>query len=106
MRAQEAAQVAPVKKVARATPVNPIKVVAQNGQITLGRKFAGKQIQIFEEDENTVVIKTVVAIPESELWLYSGDNMARLNKSIEWAESNPRRDNFEEIMEKAQHVIG
>ncbi len=49
-------------------------------------------------------IKVVVDIPESELWLYRSDNMARLNKSIEWAESNPRRDNFDEIMEKAKHA--
>ncbi len=88
------------------TVANPIRVVAKNGQITLGKKFAGKQIQIFEEDDNTVIIKTIVAIPKNELWLYTGDNMARLDKSIEWAESNPRRDNFDEIMEKVDNAIG
>ena len=90
----------------KALSAAPIKIVAKNGQITLGKKFAGKQIQIFEEDDNTIVIKTVVAIPESEMWLYQGDNMARLNKSIEWTESNPRRDNFDEIITKAKNVIG
>lgn len=104
MRARAITHAVPGK--ARSETINPIRVVAQNGQITLGKKFAGKQIQIFEEDENTLIIRTVVVIPESELWLYGKDNMARLNKSIEWAESNPRRDNFEEIMEKAKHVIG
>ncbi len=84
---------------------NPIKIVAKNGQITLGKKFAGKQIQIFEEDDNTIIIKTVIAIPKNELWLYAGDNMARLNKSIEWAESNPRRDNFDEIIKKIDNGI-
>ncbi len=106
MRTQQTNRIATVKKKAKVATVNPIKIVAKNGQITLGKKFAGKQIQIFEEDENTIVIKTVVAIPESELWLYSGDNLARLNKSIEWAESNPRRDNFDEIMEKAKNALG
>lgn len=90
----------------KALSATPIKIVAKNGQITLGKKFAGKQIQIFEEDDNTIVIKTVVAIPESEMWLYQGDNMARLNKSIEWVESNQRRDNFDEIIKKAKNVTG
>jgi len=49
------------------TVANPIRVVAKNGQITLGKKFAGKQIQIFEEDDNTVIIKTIVALPR--FWL-------------------------------------
>ena len=34
-----------------------------------------------------------------ENWLKDGDNMERLDKSIVWAECNPRRDTFEEIIE-------
>ena len=97
---------APITRKIKAETVSPIRVVAQNGQISLGKKFAGKQVQIFQQDETTLVIKTVVVIPESELWLYRADNMNRVDKSISWAESNSRRDNFDEIMEKADHVKG
>ncbi len=91
-------------KRAKIETVSPIRVVAPNGQVSLGKKFAGKQIQIFQENETTLVIKTVVVIPESELWLYTPDNLNRMDKSIHWAESNKRRDNFDEIIEKAEHV--
>lgn len=93
-------------KQVKTSKVNPIKIVAQNGQISLGKRFAGKQIQIFEEDENTVVIKTVIAIPESEMWLYKDDNLERIGKSVTWAESTTRRDNFDEILENLDHVTG
>jgi|GEM_PF-3784452 len=40
---------APAAKRVKAETACPIRVVAQNGQISLGKKFAGKQIQIFQE---------------------------------------------------------
>ena len=36
-------------------------------------------------------------IPKNELWLYRDGNSEALDKAIEWAESNPRRENFDEI---------
>jgi hypothetical protein len=83
---------------------NPIRVVAANGQISLGKKFAGMQMQIFQQDDNTFILKSVLVIPENELWLYKADNINKINKSIEWIESNPRRDNFDEIIEEIEHV--
>lgn len=88
----------------KADTVNPIRVVAANGQISLGKKFAGKQMQIFQQDDSTFILKSVLVIPESELWLYKADNINKIDKSIEWIESNPRRDNFDEIIEKLDHV--
>ena len=38
-------------------------------------------------------------IPKNELWLYRDGNSEALDKAIEWAESNPRRENFDEIAE-------
>jgi hypothetical protein len=71
-----------------------IKTVAKNGHISLGKKFAGKQIQILEPEDETLIIKRRVAIPENELGLYKGDNIERISKSLEWFSANPRKDNF------------
>ena len=43
-------------------------------------------------------------IPEDERWLYQGDNLKNLDGAIEWAESHPRRDNFDEIAEKIEKL--
>ena len=41
-------------------------------------------------------------IPENERWLYQGDNLKNLDEAIEWSESHPRRDNFDEIAKKIE----
>lgn len=86
--------------------ISQIRTVGANGQISIGKKRAGVQMQVFEQDEDTIILKSVVVIPKNEMWLHRGDNLAKINKSIEWIESNPRRDNFDEIIEKLDHVKG
>ena len=74
-----------------------IKQVGTNGQISLGKEYAGKQIQISKLNDSTLVIKSGHFIPDDEQWLYSKVNVAKLDKAIGWAENSERRDNFEEI---------
>ena len=74
-----------------------IKQVGTNGQISLGKEYAGKQIQISKLNDSTLVIKLGHFIPDDEQWLYSKQNVAKLDKAIGWAENSERRDNFEEI---------
>jgi hypothetical protein len=78
-----------------------VKYVGDNGQISLGKEYAGKQVQIMKSAEGTITIKTGNFIPDSERWLHQGDNLKKLNEAITWAENTPRNsDNFEEIMKK------
>ena len=41
-------------------------------------------------------------IPKNERWLYQGDNLKNLDEAIEWSESHPRRDDFDEIAENIE----
>ncbi len=79
-----------------------IKTVAKNGQIVIGRRFAGKKVQINELDDGSLIVRAIAVIPENELWLYKGDNIDRINKSLEWIKANPRKDNFDEIVTKME----
>ena len=79
-----------------------VKVVGMNGQVSLGKELAGKMISIEQVDSGTWVIKSGEFIPDSEKWLHEGDNMARLDKALAWAEKNPPQDNFEEIVKKIE----
>jgi hypothetical protein len=76
---------------------NTVKQVGANGQVSLGKKYANKQIQISKLDDSTLIIKLGRFIPDSEKWLYQGDNLEKLKEAIEWATTHERRDNFEEI---------
>ncbi len=75
-----------------------IKTVGSNGQISLGKKYAGQQVQISELGEGTILIKSGRFIPDNEMWLYQGDNLVILDQAIKWAESTERKDNFESII--------
>ena len=77
-----------------------IKHVASNGQISLGKEYAGKQVQISKLEGGDLLIQLGRFIPDNERWLYKGRNSEALDKGIQWAESHPRRENFDEI-EKA-----
>lgn len=46
------------------------KQVRMNGQVLLGKEYAGKQIQILKLEDGTLIIKPGKFIPDSERWLY------------------------------------
>ncbi|HJD55618.1 MAG TPA: hypothetical protein LFW21_03045 [Rickettsia endosymbiont of Pyrocoelia pectoralis] len=43
------------------------------------------------------IIQSDKSIPDNEMWLYNKNNNEIINKAIKWAETNERRENFEEI---------
>lgn len=83
-----------------------IKYVGENGQISLGKEYAGKQVQLLKSEEGTITIKTGFFVPDNERWLHQGDNLNKLKEGIDWAEKTPRKtDNAEEIIETLSAAI-
>lgn len=81
-----------------------VKVIGSNGQLSLGKEFAGQMVLVDQLDNDTWVIKAGEFIPNSERWLHEGDASVKLDKAIAWAETNKPKDNFAEIVEKIDHV--
>lgn len=80
-----------------------IKQVGMNGQISLGKEYAGKQIQISKLDDGTLIIKAGKFIPDNERWLYRDNNLEKLEAGIMWAESTKKHNrglSFEEFKKK------
>lgn len=75
-----------------------IKQVGANGQISLGKEYAGKQVQVSKLDDGSLIIKTGKFIPDNERWLYKGDNLQKLEKAIKSAENRKRINNSEELL--------
>lgn len=83
-----------------------VKVVGSNGQISLGKGFAGKMVMVNQLDQGTWIIKAGVFIPDTEKWLYQKNNLKKLENALQWAESNKPVDNFDELakrIEDGQH---
>jgi hypothetical protein len=80
-----------------------VKVIGNNGQLSLGKEFAGQMVLIDQLDDGTWLIKKGEFIADSEKWLYQGNNLARLDKALYWAENNKPKNNFEAIAEKIEN---
>ena len=74
-----------------------IKKVGTNGQISLGKEYAGKQVQISKLNKETLIIKPGSFVPDDEKWLHSNENITTLRKAIKMSENLKRKDNFNEI---------
>ena len=76
-----------------------IKTVGSSGQISLGKKFAGKTVMLDEIEAGVWIVKLGRFIPDGEKWLHSPDVQAELNEAIAWAEENPPGDTDIEELE-------
>ena len=79
-----------------------VKVIGANGQLSLGKEFAGKTVMVDQIENGTWVIKAGEFIPHSEKWLYKNDHLSKLDKAIEWAEKNEPTDNFDKLVKKIE----
>ena len=80
-----------------------VKVVGINGQLSLGKEFAGRMVLVDQIDDGTWIIKSGEFIPDSEKWLYKGKNLSKLEKAMEWAAKNKPKDNFDQLVKKIEH---
>ena len=80
-----------------------IKHVGANGQISLGKRFAGKQVSLVELEDGSIVLKPGKFIPDNEMWLYANNGEQRIDKALEWYENSQRQDNFIEIEKKIKN---
>ncbi|RYG38942.1 hypothetical protein EON81_02310 [bacterium] len=64
-------------------PQHELKTVDGSGRISLGRAKAGALYDALFQEDGTVVLTPMVAIPERELWLYKNpEAMASLDRGL------------------------
>lgn len=66
-----------------------VKVVGTNGQVSLGKQYAGRQVLVEEREPGVWLIRTATVIPDNERWLHEGSVAANLARAIDWAERHP-----------------
>lgn len=81
-----------------------IKVVGTNGQISLGKEFAGRQVLVEECEPGVWLIRTAIVIPENELWLHEPKARKDLADALYWTASNsPRPSDPGSIIRKLEN---
>ena len=69
-----------------------IKTIGASGQISLGKRYAGRTVTVEQVTEGVWTIKTAQVIPDDELWLHTPEMRASLDRALAWSENNPRRE--------------
>lgn len=75
-----------------------VKTVGSNGQISIGKEFAGQMVLIEQVSEDTVIIRKGQFIPDSEKWLYEEGVLQQLNRALAWNEKHPPKDNLDQFI--------
>ena len=81
-----------------------IKTIGANGQLSLGKNFAGKVVAIEQLDNSTWIIKSGNFIPESEEWLHQKDTVEKLARALHWAKNNKPLDNFDKLAKEIENA--
>ena len=66
-----------------------LKIVGASGQLSLGKKYAGKYFEVTEREDGTIVMTPMRVIPESEAWLHTPEMCERLAQATQWMKEHP-----------------
>ena len=78
-----------------------VKIIGANGQISLGKQYAGRQVLVEEQEPGVWLVRTATVIPDNERWLHQPKTVADLQNALSWVQSNsPTDTNVDTMLEK------
>ena len=75
-----------------------VKVIGANGQISLGKQFAGRQVLVEEQETGVWLIRTATVIPDNERWLHDAQAASDLARAVAWSTQHPASDSQTDIL--------
>jgi len=76
----------PVNPMPSSTQAASVKVVGANGQISLGKQFAGRRVLIEEQEAGVWLIRTATVTPDNERWLHEPQAFSDLALAMPWSQ--------------------
>lgn len=89
-----------------ATLSSEIKVVGKSGQISLGKRFAGKTLELQRLDDGSILLRAVAMVPESQLWTLQEPDTSRIARGLAWAARTEPVETEPEALLKARESRG
>lgn len=81
-----------------------VKVVGLNGQISLGKQYAGRQVLVEEREPGVWLVRTASVIPDNERWLHEPKAASDLQRALSWSITHPASDaDSEETLRRLAH---
>ena len=75
-----------------ATSTNEIKVVGRSGQISLGKRYAGKTLELQRLEDGSILLRAVAMVPESQLWTLEEPHRSKIARGLAWAAGTEPRE--------------
>jgi hypothetical protein len=77
-----------------------VKTIGANGQISLGKQYAGRHVLVYEQEPGVWLVKTATVIPDNERWLLDPKAVRDYQEGVAWAETHPASgENFEAVLD-------
>lgn len=81
-----------------------VKVVGLNGQISLGKQYAGRQVLVEEREPGVWLVRTATVIPDNERWMHEPQAASDLETALSWSITHPASDaDSEETLRQLTH---
>lgn len=82
-----------------------VKVIGSNGQISLGKEFAGRQVVVEEREPGVWLVRTAFVVPQNELWLHQPAAREQLLRALDWARRHgPEESDPEAILKSLENA--
>lgn|SRR5262245_11168140 len=81
-----------------------IKMVGKSGQISLGKRYAGKTLRLERRPDGTVLLTAVAMVPEAQLWALEEPHRSRIQQGLTWAASNKPKESDVEALLKVRRT--
>jgi len=86
------------------TTKSSVKVVGANGQISLGKEFAGRQVLVEEQEPGVWLVRTAQVVPDNERWLHQPKVREDLDRALDWSQRHPAQaSDPEAVLKKLEH---
>ena len=81
-----------------------LKLVGGNGQISLGKRYAGRHVLVEETEPGVWIVRTAIVIPDNESWLHEAAAASDLQAAMEWSTSHEPTDlDLSETLKRLGH---
>jgi len=68
--------------------IRSVKTIGANGQLSLGKQFAGRLVVGEEHEPGVWSIRTASVVPDNERWLLQDKAAGDLREALAWAQAN------------------
>jgi hypothetical protein len=62
-----------------------IKVVGKSGQVSLGKRYVGKTLELQRLEDGGILLRPVAMVPESQLWTLEEPHRSQIARGLAWA---------------------